>query len=309
MSTRVRRETLLTRWLEPTANIRTSGKRNCAEKAPISRARTSASTTRSILGRQAGVERQRERARARVLGDRKHALSVAEALAVVRLQVNRGQVRLRGDAVLGEAADHPVSVDSRGEFDDVDEPRPPVLVVVSKRRLDPLHRGQELTVAGGHLGPGGEDLVVAFELGQAERRGEVVESVVVAEARMRQPLAGVTPALVRRLFRSSLLFRADGHGAPFSGGHLLVRVEREDGRTARGTDGPSSVLGAERLAGVFDDGEPVPGGQGLQFGELRRVVCTGRIAFVRGVIAASTAAGSRFRVRGSMSAKTGVAPS
>ena len=36
---------------------------------------------------------------------------------------------------------------------------------------------------------------------------------------------------------------------------------------------------------------------------------TATIAFVRGVIAASTAAGSRLNVRGSMSAKTGVAPS
>ena len=36
---------------------------------------------------------------------------------------------------------------------------------------------------------------------------------------------------------------------------------------------------------------------------------TATSAFVRGVIAASTAAGSRFSVRGSTSAKTGVAPS
>jgi hypothetical protein len=38
-------------------------------------------------------------------------------------------------------------------------------------------------------------------------------------------------------------------------------------------------------------------------------MCTGRIAFVAGVIAASTAAGSRLSVRGSMSANTGLAPS
>ena len=36
---------------------------------------------------------------------------------------------------------------------------------------------------------------------------------------------------------------------------------------------------------------------------------TATTAFVRSVIAASTAAGSRFSVRGSTSAKTGVAPS
>ena len=36
--------------------------------------------------------------------------------------------------------------------------------------------------------------------------------------------------------------------------------------------------------------------------------CTGRIALVRGVSAASTRAGSRQRVRGSQSASTGVAP-
>ena len=38
-------------------------------------------------------------------------------------------------------------------------------------------------------------------------------------------------------------------------------------------------------------------------------MCTGMIAFVRGVIAASIASGSMFRVRSSMSAKTGVARS
>ena len=37
-------------------------------------------------------------------------------------------------------------------------------------------------------------------------------------------------------------------------------------------------------------------------------MCTGRIAFVFGVIAASAAAGSRFSVTGSISANTGVAP-
>ena len=36
--------------------------------------------------------------------------------------------------------------------------------------------------------------------------------------------------------------------------------------------------------------------------------CTGMIAFVRGVIRAATSSGSRFSVTGSMSAKTGVAP-
>ena len=38
-------------------------------------------------------------------------------------------------------------------------------------------------------------------------------------------------------------------------------------------------------------------------------MCTGTMARVRGVIAASTAAGSRLKVTGSMSAKTGSAPS
>ena len=52
-------------------------------------------------------------------------------------------------------------------------------------------------------------------------------------------------------------------------------------------------------------GTPNPVSSASGAGRPKR--CTGRIAFVRGVIFRSTSAGSRFSVTGSMSTKTGVA--
>jgi hypothetical protein len=67
-------------------------------------------------------ERQRDRAAADVLTDRELALAPAEALAVEAHQVDRGQVRLRLDALLGEPADRPVAIDASRQLDDVYEP-------------------------------------------------------------------------------------------------------------------------------------------------------------------------------------------
>ena len=70
--------------------------------------------------------------------------------------------------------------------------------VVSKRQLDPVDPGQELSVARG----GGLDAKVPsirvelFELGERSSSGEIAEAVVVAEARMLEPPTGVSPTLV-----------------------------------------------------------------------------------------------------------------
>src|SRR5919108_2458360 len=75
-----------------------------------------------VFGGEPGVEGKRKRAGARSLGCRTQPLPSAEPVAVIRLEVDRGQVWLGGDALLGETGDHRVPVYLFGEEDDVDEP-------------------------------------------------------------------------------------------------------------------------------------------------------------------------------------------
>ena len=81
-----------------------------------------------------------------------HPLAEAVALAHVRLQVDRRQVRRGCDAVIGESRHHGVAIDPRRELDDVDEPRADVVGVVRERRLD-VDAGEQLVVARGDLAP------------------------------------------------------------------------------------------------------------------------------------------------------------
>src|SRR5436190_22305229 len=82
-----------------------------------------------ILGVELWIERKRQRSRACVLGDRKHAFAEAVALAHVRLQMNARRVRAGLDTALLELVDDPRAVDAAGELDDVDEPRAAVVGV------------------------------------------------------------------------------------------------------------------------------------------------------------------------------------
>ena len=79
------------------------------------------------------------------------------------------------------------------------------------------------------------------------------------------------PWLREALQERPVLLRLHGDGTPLPRRHLLVRVEGEDGRSAAGAERPAAVLGAERLAGVLDEGEAVPLGDRLELGELGRV--------------------------------------
>ena len=98
----------------------------------------------------------------------------------------------------------------------------------------------------------------------------------------------------------------------FAGGDLLVGVEREDAGPAEGADRPvAATCAAEAFAGVFDEDQLVLLGDLLELDHaagvaerLRRAT----IALVLGVIAAATLSTSMLRVCGSMSTKTGLAP-
>ena len=108
-----------------------------------------------------------------------------------------------------------------------------MVLVVRERNLDAFDLAQKLRVARGDPGTELEDAVELLDLREPERSRDVVEAVVVAEARMREPLARVAPTLVgKALQERPLLLGLHGDGAALPRRHLLVRVEGEDGRRA-----------------------------------------------------------------------------
>src|SRR5205807_6251487 len=97
-----------------------------------------------------------------------------------------------------------------------------------------------------------EDRVQLLELPDPDRRGDLVEAVVVAEPRVLEPAAAVRPALVgERLEEAPLVLVGGDDHAAFAGRHLLVRIEREDRGPAVRADRPALVRGSERLAGIL----------------------------------------------------------
>ena len=143
--------------------------------------------------------------------------------------------------------------------------------VVRQRQLD-VEAGEQLGVARGDLAPRVEDAVELLELPDPERRRDVVEPVVEAEPAVLEPARRLEPALVaQRDEQLVLLGRAGRDRAALAGRHLLVRVEGPDRRMAVRAERPALVLGAERLARVLDEREPVPLADREQLVELARV--------------------------------------
>src|SRR4051794_36719948 len=101
-------------------------------------------------------ERQRDRACSHVLADRELALAVAERLAVIRHEVDRGQVRLALHPVMAKRAHDLVAVVAVRDLDDVDEPAPDVPAGIRARQPEALDAGQRLALARGDARAGGE---------------------------------------------------------------------------------------------------------------------------------------------------------
>src|SRR4051812_3853917 len=84
-----------------------------------------AQRARDLFGLRLGQrreERQRDRARGDVLADGEGPLAMPEGLAVIRHQVDRGQIRLGLHAALAQGDDRRVAVHPVRQLDDEDEP-------------------------------------------------------------------------------------------------------------------------------------------------------------------------------------------
>ncbi len=203
-----------------------------------------------------GEERQRHRAGRDVLADRELALLVAEPLPVERHQVDGRQVRLGRDAALAQPPDHTVAV--ARDLHDEHEPAADVAAGVLARQRD-LGARQRLAVPAGHPRAGGQHLVEPLELGKAERARDVGQPVVEPEPVVVEPVhVRRAPLVALGVDALLVLRRAHGEHAALAGGELLVGVERERRGMAAAADRRAvGMHGAERLAGVLDDRQPV----------------------------------------------------
>ncbi len=144
------------------------------------------------------------------------------------------------------------------QLHDVDEPRAHVVGVVGERHLDAVDVAQELAVPRRDLAPQAQDLVELLELPDPERRAHIVEAVVEAEPHVLEPAAVVAATLVaQRPQQPPLLLRVRRDHPALAGRDLLVRIEREHGARPVRADRRALVLGAERLARVLHEREPV----------------------------------------------------
>ena len=143
-----------------------------------------------------------------------------------------------------------------------------------------------------------------------DRRLHLVEAAVHAHLAVMVPigLAAVADALHLRGQRG--VAGRDG-AAVAEGAEVLRRVEAVGRRDAERPDRPAFARRQVRLAAVLDDREAARRPRSAMMARMSAgwpYRCTGRIAAVRGVMAASIAAGSMVSRRGSMSANTGRAP-
>src|SRR3954463_6529060 len=187
--------TAATRVTAPTRLAR----RRCRSALPTHSLYHSAQGFRHLFGlgsAQRREERQGDRARRDVLADRELAVAVAEALAVVRHQMDRRQVGLGLHAALAQRQDGRVAIEAGRQLDDEDEPPALVAVGVLAGQLEALDVAEQLAVPPGHARAGGEHVVEPAELGDPQRAGEVAQPVVEAEAVMVEPAHVGRAALV-----------------------------------------------------------------------------------------------------------------
>src|SRR5262249_23522446 len=132
--------------------------------------------------------------------------------------------------------------------------------------------GEPRRVPIGDPGPTCQDLIEAVDLRHPERGAQLVETVVVAEASVREPAVEHVAALIAQAAEErvpSLLGR-DDHAA-LAGRDLLVGVEGEHAGLPQAADRPPTIAGADRLAGVLDDGNAVRAAEGENGIHVRRL--------------------------------------
>jgi hypothetical protein len=213
-----------------------------------------------------GEERQGDDPRADLLGDREDAGLVAEALAVVGVEVDRLEVQAGADP-LGFQAVHevrPVGGEDREQVPGVD-----LLVVGQAGQLEPRDAGQLAVVDRGDLGPPGVEARELAELVDAQGRldvGQVVleageDDVVGSRCLLgrRVGLPGVAPHPVEapELDPVGELVVIRRHHATLPRRHVLDRVEGEAGGGGAvggaGADRATFIGGPGGVGGVLQD--------------------------------------------------------
>src|SRR5437867_3409455 len=141
-------------------------------------------------------EGQRQTGAAGGLRDGEATRREAEALAVEGLEVDGRKVGPRGDAAACQLANHTIALGDRLQPYHVDEPAHASGPAGHGGQDDALETLQALRVPASDALTPGEQLVEALDLYHPEGGAELVETVVVAEAAVRQPPVEDVPPLV-----------------------------------------------------------------------------------------------------------------
>ena len=257
------------------------------------------------------MERQRHSALAGRVGDGVIAFFAAESFDDERLEVRGGEVVADLYAAGEHFADEGIPlVDGVAalQADDIDKPAHSGVGRFGGND-DARLVGQQGGVHPRHGGAFFDEF--PRELDDAEGAVDVGHAVVVAHPLMGQPAGAPAAALItERIAQLGQVFVVGDDHPAFAGGHLLVGIEGKHADVAEGA-GFAAVQGrAECLAAVFDDGQTVFLGDIVNLVHTRRVAkdLDGNNRFGVGGDLTSSLAGSRFRLTGSISANTGVAP-
>src|SRR5207247_5643093 len=208
-----------------------------------------------LLAHRAG-EGQRQTGAAGSLRDGEAARREAETLAVEGLEVDGREVGPRRDAAACQLANHAIALGDRFQAYHVNEPAHASGPAGQRREDHALETSQALRVPAGDALTPAEQLVEALDLYHPEGGAELVETVVVTEAAVRQPPVEDVPPLVAQASEERVpggIVR-DDHPALARRDHL-VGVEGEDTRVAKASDRAVLVAGADCLAGVLDAGK------------------------------------------------------
>ena len=173
-------------------------------------------------------------------------------LPIERLEVDRGEVRARGNSGFGERLHDGVSSQLRSETHGVNEPAHTRRRGTDANRADPGDV-QPLCVTRRDACPLFEQHVETSKLPEAQGRAHVVEAVVEAKARILHRAGIVVAPLVAQAPKQSRpLGIVGGHDASFAHRHLLVGEEAKHRGGAECSHLPSLGLCRNRLARVLD---------------------------------------------------------
>src|SRR5579871_816858 len=184
-----------------------------------------------------------------------------------------GEIAAAADPSRGEPLTESIAIlacELGAKPDHVNEPTDTAFVDTQRRRDDSTRASQRLLIASCDRRSAIQNLREPLHLSNSKRAVEFRKAVIVAEQAMTGPAITLTPALIaqRPHGLGELPIAGDNHSS-LAGSDWLVRIETKDTRISDAPHPAPAILCADRLAGILNDAQTVPAGQGQDRIEIR----------------------------------------